>query len=132
MKEIISWSDFEKIDMRVGTVLSASLNESSIKPAIIVIVDFGSEIGILKSSAQISALYKPEELVGQQILGVVNFAPKQIGKMISQFLVLGIYSENSEIVLVQPQNMVENGTKMGWLKSVFLGHEIHNLIAQTS
>jgi len=113
MKEIISWSDFEKIDMRVGTVLSASLNESSIKPAIIVIVDFGSEIGILKSSAQISALYKPEELVGQQILGVVNFAPKQIGKMISQFLVLGIYSENSEIVLVQPQNMVENGTKMG-------------------
>jgi tRNA-binding protein len=113
MKEIISWSDFEKIDMRVGTVLSASLNESSIKPAIIVNVDFGSEIGILKSSAQISALYKPEELVGQQILGVVNFAPKQIGKMISQFLVLGIYSENSEIVLVQPQNMVENGTKMG-------------------
>ena len=113
MKEIISWSDFEKIDMRVGTVLSASLNESSIKTAIIVNVDFGSEIGILKSSAQIAALYRPEELVGQQILGVVNFSPKQIGKMISQFLVLGIYSENSEIVLVQPQNMVENGTKMG-------------------
>jgi tRNA-binding protein len=113
MKEIISWSDFEKIDVRVGTVLEASLNESSIKTAIVLNVDFGSEIGILKSSAQISALYKPEELVGQQILGVVNFAPKQIGKMISQFLVLGIYSENSEIVLIHPKSAVENGTKMG-------------------
>lgn len=113
MKEIITWNDFEKIDVRVGTVIEASMNDSALKPSIIVMVDFGEEIGVLKSSAQISALYKPEELVGQQILGVVNFEPKQIGKMISQFLVLGIYSENSDIVLVQPKKVVRNGMKMG-------------------
>jgi len=113
MKEIITWNDFEKIDVRVGTVLEAELNESATKPAIIVIVDFGPEIGILKSSAQIAKLYEPNELIGQQILGVVNFPPKQIGKMISQFLVLGVYSENSEIVLIQPKKVVKNGLKMG-------------------
>jgi tRNA-binding protein len=113
MKEIITWNDFEKIDVRVGTVIEASMNDSALKPAIIIMVDFGEEIGVLKSSAQISALYKPEELIGQQILGVVNFEPKQIGKMISQFLVLGIYSENSDIVLIQPKKVVKNGMKMG-------------------
>jgi tRNA-binding protein len=113
MKEIITWNDFEKIDVRVGTVIESSLNELASKPAIMVKVDFGPEIGILKSSAQIAALYKPKDLVGQQILGVVNFEPKQIGKMISQFLVLGIYSENSDIVLIQPKKVVRNGSKMG-------------------
>lgn len=113
MKEVITWNDFEKIDVRVGTVIEASMNESTSKPAIIVIVDFGEDIGVLKSSAQIACLYKPEELVGQQVLGVVNFEPKQIGKMISQFLVLGIYSENSDIVLIQPEKVVKNGLKMG-------------------
>jgi tRNA-binding protein len=113
MKEIITWNDFEKIDVRVGTVLEADMNDSALKPAIIVKVDFGPEIGVLKSSAQITKLYNPEDLIGQQILGVVNFPPKQIGKMISQFLVLGIYSENSEIVLVQPKKVVKNGLKMG-------------------
>lgn len=113
MKAQINWSDFEKIDIRVGTVVAASLNDSTTKPAIIVHVDFGEEIGILKSSAQVASLYHPNDLLGMQILGVVNFPPKQIGKMISQFLLLGIYSENSNVVLIQPQKPVKNGMRIG-------------------
>lgn len=109
---MISWQDFEKVDMRVGTVLSAIDLELAKKPAFILTIDFGPEIGILKSSAQITVLYKKEKLIGQQVIAVVNFPPKQIGKIISQCLVLGLVDASNEVVLLQPQQPVKNGRKV--------------------
>ncbi len=109
----ITWADFEKIDIRVGTILTAEELPKARKPAYKLTIDFGNEIGIKKSSAQITKFYKPESLVNQQVIAVVNFLPKQIATFISECLVLGIYNENKDVVLLQPQQKVTNGLKIG-------------------
>ena len=109
----ISWNDFEKIDIRVGTIVQANAFPKAKKPAYQLTIDFGEAIRIKKSSAQITAHYTPEQLVGQQVIAVLNFPPKQIATFISECLVLGIYDENKEVVLLQPQRPVTNGLKIG-------------------
>lgn len=110
---MIQWSDFEKIDMRVGTILSAEEFPEAIKPAYILTIDFGPEIGIKKSSAQITTLYNRKRLKNEQVIAVINFPPKQIGPFISECLVLGIYNEQNEVVLLKPQRETMNGSKVG-------------------
>lgn len=107
-----TFETFQELDIRVGTVLEARVFEGARKPAYQLLVDFGAEIGVLKSSAQITELYAPQELIGRQVLGVVNFPPRQIGKFMSQALVLGVYTQNG-VVLIQPDRGVENGVKLG-------------------
>jgi tRNA-binding protein len=109
---MISWEDFEKIDMRTGTVLEATVFAKARKPAYQLSVDFG-ELGVKRSSAQITVHYTPEELVGKQVIAVVNFPPKQIANFISECLVLGIYDENNDVVLLSPGKPVPNGLKIG-------------------
>ena len=109
---MISWEDFEKIDMRVGTIIEATNFEKAKKPAYKLRIDFG-EIGIKQSSAQITALYKAEDLPGKQVIAVVNFPPKQIANFFSECLVLGVYNEHKEVVLLQPGMAVRNGDKVG-------------------
>lgn len=98
----ISWEDFEKIDMRVGTILEVQDFTKAKKPAYQLVIDFGN-LGIKKSSAQIVNLYSKEELIGKQIIAVVNFPPKQIANFISECLVMGIYNESNDVVLLQPE-----------------------------
>lgn len=109
---MISWSDFEKVDIRVGTILTARNFEKARKPAFQLVIDFGP-LGIKKSSAQITALYDPQELAGKQVIAVVNFPPKQIADFMSECLVLGIYNEQQQVVLLQPERPVANGDKIG-------------------
>lgn len=108
----ITWSDFEKVDIRIGTVVSAQEFPQARKPAIQMNIDFGSEIGILKTSAQITHYYRPEDLVGKQVMAVVNFPPKQIGPLMSQCLVLGAVPEQGVVSLLQPNHPVPPGTKV--------------------
>lgn len=108
----ISWEDFEKVDMRVGTILEVNDFPKARKPAYQLTLDFG-ELGIKKSSAQITSLYDKEELMGKQVIAVVNFPPKQIANFISECLVLGVYNENNDVVLLQPDKKTENGCKVG-------------------
>lgn len=110
--ETITWTDFEKIDIRVGTILSANNFPNAKKPAYQLTIDFG-DLGIKKSSAQISSLYEIDQLTGQQVIAIVNFPPKQIANFFSECLVLGIYDENKNVVLLQPQKPVLNGLKIG-------------------
>ena len=113
IKPEISWSDFEKIDIRVGTIINASNFEKARNPAYILEVDFG-DLGIKKSSAQVTALYSEEDLVGKQILAVVNFPKKQIANFFSECLILGIYGENSkEVTLLVPSLPTKNGLQVG-------------------
>ena len=105
------WGDFEKVELRVGTILSVEEFPEARKPAYKITVDFG-EFGIKKSGVQIVALYKKEELVGYQIVGVINFPPKQIGPFSSEFLTTGFPDENGNVVLIQPERHVPNGSKM--------------------
>ncbi len=109
---MISWTDFEKIDMRAGTIISVDDFANARKPAYQLSIDFG-ELGIKKSSAQITALYNKEALVGKQVIAVVNFPPKQIANFFSECLVLGVYNENNDVVLLQPTLAVKNGCKIG-------------------
>lgn len=108
----ISFDDFMKVDVRVGTVVRAEPYPEARKPAIKLWVDFGADIGERKTSAQITAHYAPETLVGRQVLAVVNFPPRQIGKFMSEVLVLGLPDETGEIVLVGPDQPVPNGGRM--------------------
>lgn len=108
----LSWEDFEKVDMRVGTILEVNDFPKARKPAYQLTLDFG-EMGIKKSSAQIVSLYNQEDLVGRQVIAVVNFPPKQIANFISECLVLGVYNENNDVVLLQPSLKTENGCKIG-------------------
>lgn len=108
----LSWEEFEKVDMRVGTVLEVNDFPKARNPSYQLKLDFG-ELGIKKSSAQIVNLYSKEELVGKQIIAVVNFPPKQIANFISECLVLGIYNENNDVVLISPERKTENGCKVG-------------------
>lgn len=110
--EQIDWSDFAKIELRVGRVMTAKPFPEARKPAYKLCIDFGPEIGIRKSSAQITALYRPEELVGQLVVAVVNFPAKQIGPMMSECLVTGFHDENGQVSLCIPQHEVPLGTKL--------------------
>lgn len=109
----INWNDFEKIEVRAGTIIDAQPLEKVRKPAYQLLIDFGEELGRKKSSAQITALYQPAELIGRQVIAVVNFPVKQIGSFFSECLVLGLYNENNEVVLLQPDRTVKNGCRMG-------------------
>ena len=108
----ISWQDFEKIDIRTGTIIQAEEFPEARKPAFKLTVDFGA-FGIRKSSAQITDLYTPEQLIGQQVIAIVNFPPKQIATYLSECLVLGVYDEQNNVVLLQPAQKVSNGLKIG-------------------
>ena len=108
----ISFDDFLKVDIRVGTVTRAEPYPEARKPAIKLWVDFGDEIGERKSSAQITKHYDPETLIGKQVMAVVNFPPRQIGKFMSEILVLGLPDENGEIVLIGPDHPVPSGGRM--------------------
>ena len=107
-----TFDDFMKLDIRVGTVVEAKVFEKARRPAYQLRVDFGEEIGIKKSSAQITEVYKPEDLIGKQVMAVVNFPPRQIADFMSEVLVLGTYSEGG-VVLITPDKAVKNGDKLG-------------------
>jgi tRNA-binding protein len=112
MSEAISFDDFLKVDIRKGTVVDAQPFPEARKPAIKLWVDYGPEIGVKKSSAQITVHYAPEELIGKEVLAVVNFPPRQIGKFMSEALVLGLPDEAGEVVLIAPDKAVPNGGRM--------------------
>ncbi len=107
----ITWQEFEKVEMRVGTIVAAEDFPEARNPAYRLVVDFGS-FGMKKSSAQITKLYKKEELLGRQVIAVVNFPPKQIASFISECLVMGVVGEGKEITLLQPERKVENGLRI--------------------
>ena len=109
----INWDDFEKIDMRVGTVMEVNDFPKARKPAFLLTIDFGSDIGIKRSSAQITAHYQKEQLLNRQVIAVINFPPKQIANFISECLVLGVYDENKDVILLAPEKFVKNGQKIG-------------------
>ncbi len=109
---MISWDDFEKIDIRAGTILEVTDFPKAKKPSYQLKIDFGSA-GIKNSSAQITALYSKEELLGSQVIAVINFPPKQIANFFSECLVLGVYNTNQEVILLQPSFTVSNGDKIG-------------------
>lgn len=109
---MVTFEDFMKLDIRVDTIVSAKEFKKARKPAYKLEIDFGEEIGIKKSSVQITNYYSPEDLVGQQILAVVNFPPRQIADFMSEVLVLGTYSEGG-VVLIRPERLVSNGDKLG-------------------
>ena len=112
-KELIDWKDFSKIDMRVGTIIDVKINKKTNKPAYIIWIDFGF-LCIKKTSAQITNLYSPPELTGQQVIAVLNFPPKQIANMKSEVLLLGAISEeNGDVIFVKPERNVKNGLKIG-------------------
>ncbi len=112
MTETISWADFAKVELKIGTVVKAEEFPEARRPAYKVWVDFGGDLGIKKSSAQITVHYKPEELIGKQIVAVVNFPPKQIGPIQSEFLLTGFYDENGDVVIAQPERAVPNGSRL--------------------
>ncbi len=109
---MISWNDFEKIDIRTGTIIQASFFQKAKKPAYKLKIDFGKE-GIKNSSAQITVLYSINDLIGKQIIAVINFPPKQIADFMSECLVLGVYNENNDVVLLMPDKLTGNGEKIG-------------------
>jgi tRNA-binding protein len=108
---MISWNDFEKVEMRVGTVLEADDFPEARNPSFKLKIDFG-KFGIKQSSAQVTKLYKKEDLPGKQVIAVTNFPPKQIANFMSECLVLGVVLENKEVVLLQPERDVPNGFKI--------------------
>jgi tRNA-binding protein len=108
----ITYPDFEKVDIRVGTIRAAQPLDGARKPAIRLEIDFGPEIGVKKSSAQLTVHYTPEALVGRQVAAVVNFPPRQIGKFMSEVLTLGFPDGNGAVVLVVPDKAVPNGGKL--------------------
>lgn len=111
--ETITWNDFEKIDIRTGTIIKAEVFPKAKKPAYQLFIDFGPDLGIKRSSAQVTAYYNPENLLNRQVIAVVNFPPKQIANFVSECLVLGVYDEHQNVVLLQPDKAVGNGMKIG-------------------
>jgi len=108
---MIDWEGFEKVEMRAGTIIEVHDFPEARNPAFKLIIDFG-ELGIKKSSAQITDLYVKEDLINKQIIAVVNFPPKQIGPFISECLVLGVVGRNQEVVLLHPERQVKNGDRI--------------------
>ena len=109
MKEQITYDIFDKVDIRVGTVISVKKNEKARKPSLVVEVDFGEEIGVKQSSAQITHYYDAESLVGKQVIGVCNFPTKNIAGVVSEVLVLGAIEKDGKVVLVHPSQKTDNG-----------------------
>lgn len=109
---MITWDDFEKVDMRVGTIIEVNHFPNARKPAYQLTIDFG-KLGIKKSSAQITALYSSSELIGKQVIAVVNFPVKQIANFFSECLVMGAYDDQNNVILLQPDKKVFNGSKIG-------------------
>jgi tRNA-binding protein len=110
---VISWSDFEKVEIRCGTVTDVKDFAKARKPSYQLWIDFGGELGIKKSSAQVTQFYRKEELLNRQVIAVVNFPPKQIADFFSECLVLGVYDENNHVILLQPERTVKNGQRIG-------------------
>jgi tRNA-binding protein len=108
----IDYDDFTRVDIRVGTVVSAVPNAAARKPSLVLEVDFGPAIGLKRTSAQLTELYRPDELVGRQVAAVVNFPPRQIAKVMSEVLVLGFPDAAGRVVLVQVERSVPNGGKL--------------------
>ena len=112
MSDTISFSDFLKVDIRAGTIVSAETFPQARKPALKLVIDFGPEIGTRKSSAQITRHYRPDQLIGKQVVAVVNFPPRQIGPFISEVLTLGVPDADGEVVLLHPSRAVPDGGRM--------------------
>ena len=112
MKDLISYSDFAKIEIRLGTIISAELNNKLRKPSFVLKIDFGDEIGVKKSSAQLTKNYKAEQLLNKQVAAVVNFPKKQIGDLISEVLVLGFPDNLNEPILISPDKKLSNGVRL--------------------
>jgi tRNA-binding protein len=111
--DTISWSDFEKIEIRAGTITEVNNFPKARKPAYKLLIDFEQELGTKRSSAQVTTLYTKEELLNRQVIAVVNFPAKQIADFTSECLVLGVYDENKDVILLQPGKPVTNGMKIG-------------------
>ena len=112
MKNIIDYLDFEKVDIRVGTIIEVEENINLKKPSLILKIDLGNSLGIKKSSAQLKVNYSISELINKQVAAVVNFKPKQIGNLISEVLVLGFPDDNNEPILISPDRNIQNGGKL--------------------
>ncbi|OEK07467.1 tRNA-binding protein [Roseivirga misakiensis] len=112
MTGLIDWKDFEKVSIRVGTIIKAETYAEARNPAYILHVDLGEKLGVKKSSAQITALYQPEDLLGKQVVCITNFPPKQIGKIMSEVLVTGFPNSDGQVVLCTPDTKVPNGVKL--------------------
>ena len=112
MKQEITYEEYNKVDIKVGTVLSVKKNEKARKPSLVVEVDFGGDIGVKKSSAQITHYYNAESLVGKQVIGVCNFPKKNIAGVVSEVLILGAIEKDGKVVLVHPSQNVENGLEI--------------------
>jgi len=112
MKQEITFEDYSKVEIKVGTVLSVKKNEKARKPSLVVEVDFGEEIGIRKSSAQITHYYNDQNLAGKQVIGVCNFTKKNIAGIVSEVLILGAIEKDGKVVLVHPSQKVENGLEI--------------------
>ena len=108
----IAWDDFEKIDIRAGTITEVTDFPKAKKPAYQITIDFG-DLGLKRSSAQVTHIYSKEELLGKQVVAIVNFPPKQIANFFSECLILGVYTDKNEVVLLQPERKVENGWRIG-------------------
>lgn len=109
----ISWDDFVHVDMRVGTIVDVQDFAAAKKPAWKLLIDFGPEIGLKKSSAQLTTFYRKEDLLNRQVVAVINFPPKQIADFMSECLVLGVYDENKDVILLKPDKPVTNGQPVG-------------------
>ena len=109
----ITWSQFEAIEMHAGTIVAVDDFPQARKPAYLISVDFGPALGVRRTSAQVTVIYSKDELVGRQVMGVVNFPAKQIGPVMSEFLLVGFYREDGAVVLAVPERPVQNGARVG-------------------
>jgi tRNA-binding protein len=112
MAEMISYDDFQRVDIRVGTIVDAQAFPEARKPALKLVIDFGPELGMKQSSAQLTVHYRPDQLIGRQVCAVVNFPPRQIGPFMSEVLTLGMPDDDGSVVLIKPDFKVPNGGRL--------------------